>query len=182
MCDTDEHIRIGETASSWLPQMLRKVCAAPGGCDVNDYAGVIGVFEHTDLHQFKYGAGDSDWASYGDILALSGDYYPDEAAIGAQANMTEKLLAAWHAALKAGSLKDLKDPDKPEMVKRAMSNWPHFGHDALDIWLRVHREAIDMAIRGRNSKMTTAAMNDVAVQDLGMTSQLFPRLLLALRH
>lgn len=85
MCDTYEHIRIGETAARFIPGMLNNLTQQDGaGAGYDDFINTVvpwlarkgtnGRDAQTGRPSFlKLAAG--PWVSYGDILAISGDFY-----------------------------------------------------------------------------------------------------------
>jgi hypothetical protein len=84
MCDTQEHIKIGEKAFGWALSILKSGHAGPAYAWVNDqvgpkYAAYPGVYPKGRPILFLLTNGAQ--VSYGDILGLAGDFYPEYAQI-----------------------------------------------------------------------------------------------------
>jgi hypothetical protein len=180
MCNTDEHMIIGETAASWLPQLLQAAIAR-GDADPADYAGFpSSSFTRFKTGQFKYGERADEWVSYGDILAMAGDYFTEYPDLEQGTSIIDLLLPDWHGRL-LDATRTVVDHNETRMVLLAMSNWPHFGYDAIAKWKLEHARAIDLARRGRQGALTDAELQDVTVRGQGFT-QTVAGLLLALKR
>ncbi len=96
MCDTQEHIKIGEKAFSWARDILKSGHAGPGYDWVNNL--VNQKYEkgaYPKKRPLLFFLTNEAQVSYGDILAMAGDFYPEYGGIFAD----RKQLETGHALL-----------------------------------------------------------------------------------
>ena len=80
MCDTQEHIKIGEKAFGWALSILRSGRAGDGYGWITKW--VENKYrEHPEARPILFVLTNDAQASYGDILGLAGDFYPEYARI-----------------------------------------------------------------------------------------------------
>jgi hypothetical protein len=173
---------IGETAASWIPQLLANLIQT-AGASADDYSDFPSDwFVHFTQGAFKYGQNDDEWSSYGDILAMAGDYFTEYSDVEQNSDIIDTLLPDWHTKL-ADPSRTIIDHNETRMIVLAMSNWPHFGFEAIAKWKQEHAAAIDLAIRGRNGQLTDDELNNVTITGSGQTwSQITSGLMLALKR
>lgn len=96
MCDTQEHIKIGEKAFSWSLGILRSGQAGPGYATINKLlADKYAQYNRADCDSNEgrpivFVLTNGAQASYGDILGLAGDFYPEYARIFADREQVQK--------------------------------------------------------------------------------------------
>src|SRR5260221_5087972 len=183
MCDTQEHIGIGQTAASWIPEMLGNIDGA-GGYD-NFLNWISPILKHHRPAFLKLSNGAT--VSYGDILGMAGDFFLEfdqlDGVTWSRKDDPKKtthqeidgILVESHKKLdnlaykvgpdaRPGSHFFNKWFDAGRVMNLALRNFPHFGFDALAQWLKYHNDAIALAIQGRNYYGNA----DAYAQDLGV--------------
>jgi len=95
MCDTQEHIKIGEKAFSWSLDILKSGRAGTGYTWVNElvarkYAPYPSTSYDRGGRPLVFLLSNGAQVSYGDILGLAGDFYPEYAKIFADRERVQK--------------------------------------------------------------------------------------------
>lgn len=80
MCDTQEHIKIGERAFSWCLDILKSGRAGPGYAFINELV-ARKYAQYPNGRPLMFVLTNDAQVSYGDILAMAGDFYPEYARI-----------------------------------------------------------------------------------------------------
>lgn len=170
MCNTDEHVDIGDVAQLAVPKFLleRGKASGPRG-----YEKFLGWWKRhnqgksNECFQLHNGA----HVSYGDILAMTGDFYAnyndmdssdqspwDKLRKREEIDMITSLYrrlgkdpSARETALGARDPRDEKGDFFVHVALLATANYPHFAPDAITIWLKWHRKAIELAKAGREA-------------------------------
>ena len=91
MCDTQEHIKIGEKAFSWCLDILKSGRAGPGYAFINDLV-ARKYAQYPNGRPLMFVLTNDAQASYGDILAMAGDFYPEYARIFAEREAVQEEL------------------------------------------------------------------------------------------
>jgi len=89
MCDTQEHIKIGEKAFSWSLDILKSGSAGPAYGWVTDLVGRK-YGQYPSARPLVFVLSNGAQVSYGDILAMAGDFYPEYARIFADREAVAK--------------------------------------------------------------------------------------------
>ena len=168
MCDTQEHIGIGQTAAGWIPALLGNLDGAQGYDNFLDWISPL-LKQHRPAF-LKLGNGAS--VTYGDILAMAGDFFLEfdqlDGVDWSRKDDPKKtthqeidgILREYHRKLDNPAWKVGPDArpgahffnkwfDAGRVMNLALKNFPHFGFDALAQWLKYHQQAIALAIQGR---------------------------------
>lgn len=169
MCDTQEHIGIGQKGASWIPSMLGNIDGATGYDNFLNWLSPLLQQDRPDIFKLSNGAA----VSYGDVLGMAGDFFlefdqldgvtwsrkddPDRTTH----QEIDGVLREYHAKLANPDYKVGPDArpgahffnkwfDAGRVMNLALKNFPHFGFDAFAQWLKYHRDAIALAIQGRS--------------------------------
>jgi|GEM_PF-1795177 len=169
MCNSDEHIDIGDTAQLGVPTFLVETGYGKGAGPASYTSFLSWWKDHNksadDNECFTLHNGAT--VSYGDILAMTGDYYANFK------DMDSVTKSTWDTKAKAEEIKMItslyrklgrnpaahetagKEPEQGDFFTHvallATTNYPHFAPDAISWWLEWHRKAIDIAKAGRNA-------------------------------
>src|SRR5258708_7438630 len=169
MCNTDEHVDIGDTAQLGVPKFLVET-GYGRGAGAGSYQKFLAWWkDHNkskdDNECFTLHNGAT--VSYGDILAMTGDFY------ASYQDIDTNRQSSWDSRVKADEVKMItslyrklgKDAaahetkgDETEqgdffvhVALLATTNYPHFAPDAVSWWLEWHRKAIEIAKAGRDA-------------------------------
>jgi hypothetical protein len=168
MCDTQEHIGIGQTAAKWIPGMLHNIVGATGFDGFLKWISPLLKQDRPNIFKLSNQAS----VSYGDVLAMAGDFFLEfEQLDGVDFSRKDDpgktthqeidgILREYHAKLKNDAYKVGPDArpgahffnkwfDAGRVMNLALRNFPHFGFDAFAQWLKYHNKALVHANRGR---------------------------------
>jgi hypothetical protein len=168
MCDTQEHIGIGQMAASWIPEMLGNIHGASGYTHFLSWISPLLKAHRPAFLKLSNGAS----VSYGDVLGMAGDFFLEfdqlDGVTWSVKDDPQKtthqeidgILREYHKKLDNLAYKVGPDArpgahffnkwfDAGRVMNLALRNFPHFGFDALAQWLKYHNDAISLAMQGR---------------------------------